>query len=205
MNCAQIRPLLSFLVERESSPYETLEARRHLADCTRCRARADRMARVMERCDAMPVAAPTADIATGVMARLRLMRDAAAQSGRDASLFNAARWSSLAVILCTFAGAMSQTGGSLLRAAASPFSWLFNLLSNADRVEAVRETAGAMAPVALRALDGGLRLEVAGPGSGNIMTSLQILGTALGLGTLIAIPVAALAAWMIHRDNVGRG
>ncbi len=203
MNCAQVRPLLSFLLEQESSPYETLEARRHLADCARCRRGSDRLAHVMERCDRLDVAPPPVDVASGVMARLRLMRAAAVQAGDPhSSIMTAARWSSLGVVICACAAAMTQAGFSWIRALASPFTSLVGFLTDGQKVQAVRETAGAIAPVAMRALDGGLRLEIAG--TGNLGTSLQILGTALGLGTLLAIPVAALAAWMIHRDNAGR-
>ena len=74
MNCAEVRPILSLLLEKETEPLETLETRRHLDGCEPCNSRAQRLARVMHAVDTLPQREPAQDLTPQIMDRLREMR-----------------------------------------------------------------------------------------------------------------------------------
>src|SRR5262245_46661330 len=133
MRCAEVRPILSFLLEKETGPLETLEARRHLDGCRACQARANRLSSVMTACAELPESAPSVDLASSVMDSLRALKRAGAgkraASGWDVP---AARWSGLAVLLGAGLALVTRPAVPALRALGGPFAYMAGLFAAGD-------------------------------------------------------------------------
>jgi anti-sigma factor RsiW len=207
ISCTQVRPILSLLLEKETGPLETLQARQHLDACDRCRSRARRLETVMlaastpaPSCDAPH----EADIASSVMRRLRDMK----ARMNDASVAAASKWTGLVMILGAALAGTAPPGApfhGVVEAVARPFNFIFSLFTNGDGSERVRDLAGVAAPIALKLLDGSLRTDLSAGAGFDLVMLVQILATALAIGFTLIIPVAVLTAWFLHQDHTGHG
>lgn len=199
MKCSQVRPLLSFLIEKETGPLETLEIRRHLDGCSACLARVARLDNTMSQVASLPQAAPPADIAASVMSRLRNLRTSAVALGHpDASLFHSAKWSGLAVLSGIGLASLTAAFIPALRALGRPLAGLAGLFTDGQAVQQAREFAGAVVPMAMRALNGDTGLELSASTGLDVVISVKLLATALGLASMLAIPVAVLTIILLR-------
>lgn len=190
MTCAQVRPILSFFLEKETDPLETLETRRHLDSCAACRSRADRLGAVMGACAALPERAPGTDVASEVMSRLRALRSASPDLARSA------RWSGLLLILAAMLSALARPDARLFRTLSRPIDLLVAFLGGGDPGDGL---AGRIVPILLRGVGGnGLRPELTAGAGLDLLISVQVLATALAIGLLIAIPVAVMTLWFLR-------
>src|SRR5262245_60098156 len=121
MDCAGLRPLLTFYLEKETDPLETLEARVHLDSCSACRSRAQRLQGVMARCEALPQKRPGRDIAGAVMDRLASLK----RSAHARTL--TAKWSGVALLLSAGLAALTRPETPVMRALGAPVSFLVGL------------------------------------------------------------------------------
>ncbi len=193
--------MLSFFIEKETDPSDTLETRRHLDSCGPCRARAEGIEAVMGRCSALEEKTPPRDIASSVMERLRQFRDSALADG---TLNRAARWTGLALLLGGGLAGASRPETPILGTLGRPLSFLVSLFtgSDADPVGALLESA---LPMASRLLHGGVGTDLSGSAGIDVSVTLQILSTALVMGLVLAIPVAVVTIWMLHSSSTGHG
>ncbi len=199
MTCRQVRPIISFLIEKEAGPGETLEARRHLDACRPCNERELDLRRVMDSVATMKQPAVPGDVAVLVMDRLRSMRDRLSAQGTGQL---AAKWSGLCLILaaCLIAASasyrqsLSEIGA--YRSAAS----LIESASVADATEAI---VGYATPLALQAAGGKLGSEIEFEPASDLSISMSILATALVLLLALVIPAALTAAWLARRSGHG--
>jgi len=191
--------MLSFFIEKETDPLDTLETRRHLDSCASCRARARGIEAVMERCSAIEDRDPPRDIASSVMERLRQFRDTALADG---TLARAARWTGLALLLGGGLAGVSRPETPILGTLGRSLSFLVSLFtgSDSDPVGSLLESA---LPMASRLLHGGIGTDLPGSAGIDLSVTLQILSTALFLGLLLAIPVAVVTVWMLHSGSGG--
>ncbi|MFQ5701496.1 MAG: anti-sigma factor family protein [Acidobacteriota bacterium] len=196
MRCQDVRPILSFFLEKETDPFETLQARRHLEGCAACRARADRLSTVMRACDAYRDGRPPADTASLVMARLRSLKATATARGRTSL---AAKWTGLAALLT--AGLAVLTGGpaaDTLRGYTGPLRAIWEWLSVLGGADAVRSFLASAGPAVVRLIDGRLAADLAAGAGLDLTVSVRILATALAFGFLLAIPAAIVTAWLLY-------
>lgn len=210
LSCLRTRALLPRLIERETGPLETLEARRHLDQCSRCRTRFDALVEDLRLPLASAGAVPAIesgpvgsgpelpDVAASVMDRLRALRRQSLAQGLP--LPGGARWSSLALFLGAGLGAACLPGAPLSRALGRPFAILQGWIAG-EWTQHVEEMATAAVPLAARAANGTLRLELPLGAPPELVTVLQILATALGIVFTIAIPAGALAAWLVRASR----
>jgi len=201
LRCVEARPMLSFFIERETDPLQTLETRRHIDSCASCRARAEGMREVMERCSDIEEQRPPRDIAASVMDRLRGMRDAALAEG---GLGKAARWTGLALLIGGGLAGISRPETPILGTLARPFTFLVSLFTGGDADPAGRFLDNVL-PLAGRMLRGGVGTDLPGSSGIDLSVSLQILSTALVFGLALAVPVAIVTIWMLHSGSAGRG
>lgn len=193
MTCVEVRPILSFFLEKETGPLETLETRRHLDACAPCRLRADRLDAVMSACAELPEKAPRTDVATAVMARLRTMKRA------SLDLSGAAKWSGLLLILGAMLPAFVRSDTPVLRTLTRPLSFLVGFLGGGDPGDGL---AGRVAPIFLRAMGGGgVRPEITAGVGLDLAVGIQVLATALAIGLLIALPVAVMTLWFLRNGT----
>lgn len=198
MTCSEVRPLLSFMIEKETGPLETLEARRHLDACNACRMRAERISSVMSGCGSLPMQAPPADLSSSVMRKLRAIKAAAAghTDGRRATA--SARWSGLAVLLGAGLALLMRPAVPVLRSLGEPLAFLTGLLAGGDAPQGPADFAGHAAAVALRAVGVALKPELTSGAGIDLVVTFQLLATALSIGFLLAIPAAILTAFFLH-------
>ena len=201
MSCADIRPLISLFLEKETGPLETLEARRHLDGCHSCRSRARRLSDVMRDCAALPKQESPVDIASSVMDRLRQMlasmTSRAEAAGRRAVL--AARWGGLALVLGAALATLTRPESASRGAFDRSVDYLTALLNGGDAPGRSSDLAGGALLLALRIFGGGgVRSEMpAGTGLDPIMVA-QVTATALLISLLLALPAAVLTAWFLR-------
>jgi anti-sigma factor RsiW len=196
-SCGNVRRMLSFFLEKETDPLETLEVRRHLDACPACQARARRLEAAMIRCDALASQPAAVDIAGSVMQRLGVLK-------RTALVANpalAAKWSGIGLILAAGLAALATPGTTFLGFLARPVSFLVGLATGGDQLDRLRAVAGRVLPFVPTALSGGLETELAGRGGIDAAVIIQVVGTALMFGLMLAIPVALLTAWLLHRES----
>ncbi|HKY33380.1 MAG TPA: zf-HC2 domain-containing protein [Candidatus Polarisedimenticolia bacterium] len=193
MTCAELRPLLSFFLEKETGPLETLEARRHLDACPRCRARARTMAGVLQSCSDLPAGPPGRDLPGAVMQRLRALKAASGARG--------AKWTGLALLLAGGLGALAAPDAPMRRALGRPLSFLAGLVSQGGASERLRELMAESAPGVPQLVQGGIRAGLSDAALGMDATlAVNLLATALAFVLALAIPVALVTAWLLHRD-----
>ncbi len=200
MSCAEVRPILSLLLEKETEPLETLETRRHLEDCGTCSSRTQRLARLMHAVDTLPQREPGKDLAPLVMDRLREMRESL---WNESAVVQASKWSGLALILGAGLATMAGPGGPLLTSLGHRLAPFTGIVSRATDADGMREMLGGAVPVALRLLHGSPGSEVAAAGP-DLGITIQILATALFLALALAIPVAATTFWLLHAGSRSR-
>jgi|GEM_PF-3622496 len=200
MRCAEVRPILSFLLEKETGPLETLEARRHLDGCGACQARADRLSSVMAACAALPEASPSVDFSSSVMDRLRALKRAGAATG---STWDgpATRWGGLAVLLGAGLAILTRPAVPALKTLGAPLAFLAGLFAGGDGAGPGTDLAGRAVAVALRFAGVALRPEITSGGGVDLVITVQLMATALSIGLLLAIPVAILTAWFLHQGS----
>ena len=196
MSCAEVRPILPFLIEKEADPLETLEARRHLDSCRACRLRADRVSSVMTACADLRDQQPPVDVASGVMERLRGLK-AAAAGGRIWAP-PAAKWSGLAVLAGAGLALLARPAAPVLRTLGAPLALLAGLLAGADAPDGTSDVAGHAVTVALRFVGVAVKPELTSGAGIDLVVTFQLLATALTIGFLLVIPVAILTAWFLH-------
>jgi len=201
MNCAQVRPILSLLVEKETEPLQTLETRRHLDDCEPCSSRVQRLARVMHAVDTLPQQEPGMDLAPLVMARLREMK---AGVWGESAVAQAGKWSGLALILGAGLATMAGPGGQILSSLGRRLSPFAGLASRAADVDGMREMLGGAVPLALRFLHGSPGSDLVAAAGPDLGITIQVLATALFLALAVAIPVAATTFWLLHSGSRSR-
>lgn len=196
MNCAGLRPILSFYLEKETGPMETLEARRHLDSCASCQSRARRMAETMARCDTVAAPAPSLDIARMVMGRLSAFK----RASREATPVMAAKWSGLAIVLSAALGVTLTRLTPMSRALSRPITFLAGLVAGGEGDRLGKLVGGAL-PLLPSAIAGGVPSDLAPATAMDAAVTVQVLGTALVVGLVLAIPVALLTAWLLHRES----
>jgi predicted anti-sigma-YlaC factor YlaD len=196
IDCTGLRPLLSFYLEKETGPLETLEARRHLDSCEACRTRARRMAETMARCDAIPEPAPTLDIARMVMGRLSSFK----RASREATPLMAAKWSGLAIVLSAALGVTLTRLEPMSRALSRPVAFLAGLVAGGEG-DRLGKLVGGAVPLLPSAIAGRVPSDLAPATAMDATVTVQVLGTALVFGLGLAIPVALLTAWLLHRES----
>jgi len=202
MRCAEVRPILSFLLEKETGPLETLEARRHLDGCDACRARADRLSSVMTACASLPEASPEIDLSSSVMHRLRAIKRAGAGSSFDGP---AARWGGLAVLLGAGLALLTKPAVPALKTLGAPLAFLAGLFAGGDGAGAGADFAGRVVAVALKFAGVALRPEITSGAGIDLVVTVQLMATALSIGLVLAIPVALLTAWFLHQGSSRNG
>jgi len=195
MDCSGLRPILSFYLEKETGPLETLEARRHLDACSACRTRASRLAGTMARCDALEARSPSTDIAALVMDKLASLKRAA---GRVEPAL-AAKWSGVALLLAAGLAALTSPVTPVLRLLSRPAAFLAGLAAGGSS-DRLRDALGGALPVLPASLSGGVRPDIASAGV-DAALAIQLLGTALVFGLGLAVPVALVTAWLLHRET----
>ncbi len=197
IRCAEIRPLLSRFIEHETDPRETLRTRWHLDACSSCRSRADRLSAVMTSCDGIASVEPPADLAARVMDALRSMKAAAVAAGADP---RAAKWTGLGVLLAVAAGALTRRY-DLAEKAALPVRLLARgIIRGSGAADAAQSYLSRVAPSLVRFLNPDLG-SVSSASSPDLFMMAHIGGVALLLVLTLAIPVAALTAWMLHSSR----
>jgi len=197
MSCARLRPILGFLLEKETGPLETLEARTHLDHCPACQTRARRMERTLARCNAIPDQSPSRDIAGDVMQRLTSLKRTAAA----ANPAMAAKWSGIGLILAAGLTAITMPGAPVLGLLARPVAFLVSLATGGEHLDRLRQIAGRVLPFLPSAISGAMDTEVASRAGFDTALAIQLLGTALVFGLGLAIPVAIVTAWLLHRES----
>ncbi|HET9481860.1 MAG TPA: zf-HC2 domain-containing protein [Candidatus Polarisedimenticolia bacterium] len=200
IRCAELRPILSLFLEKETGPLETLETRRHLDGCEPCRLRARRLGDIMNACSELRENQPPADIAGGVMAKLRAMKQAAASAAGGAL---AARWSGLTLVVLAALAGITAPGSAMGRLLVRPFSFVAGLFGPGGG-EAARDLAGAAVPVAMRFLNGDLHAELASSSGLDVLLMARLAATALALCFVLAIPVAALTYCLLRHGRTHR-
>ncbi|MGH9868411.1 MAG: anti-sigma factor family protein [Candidatus Polarisedimenticolia bacterium] len=198
MDCGGLRPILSFYLEKETGPLETLEARRHLDACPACRARASRMAGTMARCDALEAQSPASDITAMVMGKLADLKRAA----RRVEPALAAKWSGVALLLAAGLSAISSPVTPVIRLLSRPAAFLAGLAAGGSG-DRLRDALGGALPLLPASLSDGVRSDIASAGV-DAALAVQLLGTALVFGLGLAVPVALVTAWLLHREASGR-
>jgi hypothetical protein len=198
IRCAEIRPLLSRFIERETDPRETLRARWHLDACPACRARAGHLGAVMTACDGIAPAEPPGDLAQRVMSALRSMKAAAVASGADR---RSAKWTGLAILLAAGAGALLRRYDVADRAAVPVRLLARGIIRSSGAGEAVQSWLSSVAPSLVRFLDPQLAPGATSATSPDFLMMAHIGGVAVLLALSLAIPVAALTAWMLHSSR----
>jgi len=198
MKCAQVRPILSSFLEKETDPLQTLDTRRHLGECGSCNRRADRLRSLMAACDDLPVAEASSSIADSVMSRLRGIRSQALAMG---TVDLAAKWTGLMVLLGVGLTAAVAPAAPALRSLARPFHALIGLVAGGDSGEGARNFLSAAGPAVLRLVSGETSSEVAGQAGLDLSISMQVLATGLLFGFMLVIPVAIVTAWMLHTSS----
>ncbi len=201
MSCAEVRPILSLLLEKETEPLETLETRRHLDDCGNCSSRARRLARLMHAVDTLPQREPGKDLAPLVMDRLRGMKESL---WNESAVVQAGKWSGLALILGAGMATMAGPGGPLLTSLGRRLAPFTGIVSRATDMDGMREMLGGAVPLALRLLHGSPGSEVAAAAGPDLGITIQVLATALFLALAVAIPVAATTFWLLHTGSRSR-
>jgi hypothetical protein len=197
MSCVRLRPILGLFLEKETDPLETLEVRRHLDSCASCQRRARRLEQTLARCDAIPEQLPAQDIAGAVMQRLTSLK----RSAVAANPAMAAKWSGIGLILAAGLTAISMPGAPVLGLLARPVAFLVSLASGGEQLDRLRQIAGKAASLLPGALAGGVDADVASRTGFDGALAIQLLGTALVFGLGLAIPVAILTAWLLHRES----
>ena len=192
MGCAEVRPLLSFLIEKETGPLETLEARRHLAGCPACRRRVDRISHVMSACATLPEQAPPIDLAASVMDKLRALKNTAERP--------AARWSGLAVLMGAALAVVTRPALPALKALGAPLALIAGFFAGNGGSDGGADFAGRAVAVALRFAGVALRPEMTTGAGVDLVITFQLMATALTIGLVLAIPVALLTAWFLHEN-----
>jgi hypothetical protein len=200
LSCAEVRPLLSFLLEKETGPLETLEARRHLDGCPGCQTRADRLSNVMAACTALPEQTPSVDLSSNVMSRLRSLKRAGAVTG-SALEAPAARWGGLAVLLGAGLAMITRPAAPALKALGAPLAFLAGVFAGGDGAAAGPDFAGRAVAVALKFAGVAIRPEMTSGTGIDLVIVVQLMATALSIGLLLAIPVALLTAWFLHQGS----
>ncbi|HEY3174608.1 MAG TPA: zf-HC2 domain-containing protein [Candidatus Polarisedimenticolia bacterium] len=202
MTCADVRPILSLFLEKETGPLETMETRRHLDGCDSCRSRAGRLSGVLGACAALASEAPPMDVASSVMERLRRMR--ASMSSRPGGAAKpgalAARWSGLVVLLGAAMAFLAYPGAGGRGAIGRSRDYLAALLSGNDPAGRSTDFAGGTILVALKALGGGFRTELPAGAGLDLILVVNLVATSLLIALLLALPVAALTAWFLRKE-----
>jgi len=199
--CGRVRSILSFFLEKETDPLDTLRTRRHLDGCIACRRIADRISVVMQTLsDSLGVSRTLADegpadIAAGVMARLRSMKS---RSLSDGTLEMAAKWSGLLLILTAGTAAILRQGGVGAKFAANPLGSAVSMFGEALDLGRLGDLAAALGAALSRIAEGGTLADLAERIGPDALIPLQIAGSALSIVAALAVPAAALAAWMIR-------
>lgn len=188
MRCADVRPILSFFLEKETGPAETLETRRHLDSCRSCRSRAEHLSAVSVACASLEEMAPPVDLSTSVMDKLRALRAAGGMS--------AAKWSGLSVIIGSALALLSRPDGRILNVLFHPVDYLTALLSGTDAAGTAEGAAQAAAALAIGITGGSGHDLTAGAGV-DLLLTVQVVATGLLIGLLLALPVAVLTAWFL--------
>lgn len=195
IRCSEIRPLIARFIDRETDPRETLRTRSHLDACAACRLRADRLGAVMSACDGIDDVAPPEDVAARVMGALRRMKAAA-----PLSEIRASKWTGLGILLAAGAAVLGRRY-DLAEKAAIPVRLLARgVVRTTGAAEAAESWLSNAAPSLVRFLDAdlGAASGAAGP---DFAVMAHIGGVALLLALLLAVPVAALTAWMLHTSK----
>ena len=200
MRCAEVRPILSFFIEKETGPSETLATRRHLDGCEFCRSRAEHLSAVAAACGSLRELPPPADLAATVMNRLRALRAARGMKGT----MTAARWGGLSVILGSVFAMLSRPDGRMLRALIHPLDYLAALLAGGETAGSAEGAAQSAAALALSVARGGAGPELTAGAGVDLLLTVQVAATALLIGLLLAIPVALLTAWFLKDGLAGR-
>ena len=193
MRCAEVRPILSFFLEKETGPSETLETRRHLDGCQSCRSRAEDLSAVSSACTSLKELTPRADLSSSVMNRLRALRAAGGMKGT----MSAARWSGLSVIVGSLLALLSRPGGHMMSALVHPLDYLSALLAGTEAAGSSEGAAQAAAALALTVAGGGARAELTAGAGVDLLLTVQVVATGLLIGLLLAIPVAVVTAWFL--------
>ncbi|HZI93448.1 MAG TPA: zf-HC2 domain-containing protein [Patescibacteria group bacterium] len=204
MSCSEVRPILSFLLEKETGPLETLEARRHLEDCDACHAKAERISRVMAACGKLAEQAPPIDLSHSVMQKLRAAKSASRRAQASPWAPPAAKWGGLAVLLGAALAAITRPFGGALRELGAPLTFIAGLLAGTDSADGAADVAGRAVSVALRFVGVALKPELTSGAGIDLVVTFQLLATALSIGFLLAIPVAILTAWFLHSSSTHR-
>ena len=198
MRCTEVRPLLSFFLEKETGPLQTLETRRHLDGCDPCRARAAHLASIASACTSLAELPPPVDLSSSVMNRLRSM------AGGMKGAMPSARWGGLSIVLGSFLALLSRHEGGMMRALIQPLDYLAAFFAGTESAGSSEGLAQAAASLALAIAGKAGRPElIAGAGVDLVMT-VQVVATALLIGLLLAIPVAVLTAWFLKDGLAGR-
>lgn len=197
MHCAEVRPILSFFLEKETGPSETLETRRHLHSCASCRSRAARLSAVSAACASLTELTPPADLSSSIMNRLRALRAAGGMKGT----MSAARWGGLSVILGSVLALLSRPDGRMMSALFHPLDYLAALFAGTEAAGSAEGAAQAAAALALAVAGGGVRPELTAGAGVDLLLTVQVVATALLIGLLLAIPVAMVTAWFL-RDGL---
>lgn len=197
MTCRQVRPIISFLIEKEAEPREALEARSHIDHCASCRHHEDDLRRIMGSASAMPRATASGDVAALVMDRLRAMRDRLSNPGTGQL---AAKWSGLCLILAACLIAMSASYRNSLSeiGVLPPVSGLIGTESVAEAAEMI---VGYAAPVAMRATGGNLASGIELDPASDLSITMSILATGLVLLLALVIPAVLTAAWLARKTR----
>src|SRR5262245_31372780 len=199
MRCVEVRPILSFLIEKETGPLETLEARRHLEACDSCRTRAARLSTVMTACENLPARVPPQDLSSSVMQRLRSMRDAASLRGAGEAS-PALKWSGLVALLGAGLAYLARPAVPAIKALGAPLAVVAGLLGGSDAPAGAADVAGRAVAVALQFVGIAIKPEWASGANVDLTGSFQLLATALTIGFLLAIPAGVLTAWFLHAE-----
>jgi putative zinc finger protein len=198
MSCAEVRPILSFLIEKETGPLETLEARRHLDGCVSCRARADRLSVLMTACGNLPCETPPSDLTSTVMQRLRSMKTAATRAGARGLAPATAKWGGLVALLGAGLALVARPAVPVLKALGAPLVMLAGMLGDPESPSGATDVAGRAVAAALQYAGVALKPEWAtGAGIDGTLT-FQLLATAMTIAFLLAIPAGVLTAWFLH-------
>jgi len=198
IRCAEIRPLLSRFVERETDPSETLRTRWHLDGCSACRARASRLSAIVSSCDGIERLEPPQDLAARVMTALRSMKAAAAAAGADR---RAAKWTGLGVVLAVGVAALTRRYDVAEKASLPVRLLARGAIRGSGASEALESYLSNVAPSIVRFLNPDLGQGVSPASSPDLITMAHIGGVAMLLVLTLAIPVAAVTAWMLHSSR----
>jgi putative zinc finger protein len=202
MTCTEVRPLLSFLLEKETGPLETLEARRHLDGCAPCRRRVERISTVMVACASLPEQTPPADMSGLVMQKLRALKKASARASSTSGWAPpAAKWSGLALLFGAALGVFTRPAAPALKTLGAQLAFFAGLLAGTDPPGGAADVAGRAVGVALRIASFAIRPELTSGSSPDLVVASRLVATALTLGFMLAIPVALLTAWFLHTGS----